>query len=280
MTFLQGTGHIRDTDTYGNHIVVGQVPVLNQTKHIHIEHGEIHLQVFVNLTLCHLGISVEVAKRLVDHIQHLAAVLLLAEHLTALGMHRVQVVAFHHQFSHLLIFLRHTVFGHNQLELHVVVVLLVASQLFHVLRVVGIVIDRGHRTQLVEAFYQHTLRVHICKAQRTDNLFHSFLATPFLYGGEERFRHFDVVDKVNPSEAYTLGLPPFVGTMVDDGGNTSHNLSVPIGQEILCLTEFKGGVLVFSQRVHLVGEKIRRIKLVATIQVIVEVDKRFQTSLV
>ena len=54
LTLLQGSCHIRDGNAHTYHLMLGRVPILYHTKHIHIEHGEVHLQVFVNLALCHL----------------------------------------------------------------------------------------------------------------------------------------------------------------------------------------------------------------------------------
>ena len=249
LAFLQGTRHIGNRDAHADDLVVGGVPVLDDAEHLHVEHGEIHPQILVNLALRHLRIAVQMAKRLVDHVEHLAAVLLLAEHLTALGVDGVQVIAFLHELGHLLVFLRHVAVRHYQLILHVVIVFRPASQLLHVLRIVRIVVDGGHRAQLVEAFNEHTFRVHIGKAQRTHHLGHALLAPPLLDGLEQGSAHLEVVDKVNPSEAHTLALPPLISPMVDNSGNAPHYLPIAVGQKIVGLAEFKGGILVLAQRV-------------------------------
>ena len=125
--------------------MIRRIPVFYQTKHVHIEHGEIHLQVFVNLALRHLRVAIEVAKRLVDHVKHFTPILLFTKHLTALRVNRMQVVALLYQFGHLLVFLRHSVFGDDELILNIIIIFLPAAQLFHVLRIVGIVVDGSHR---------------------------------------------------------------------------------------------------------------------------------------
>ena len=51
---LQRAGHRGDRDAHTNNVVVGCVPVFNQANQVHIEHGEIHLQVFIYLSLGHL----------------------------------------------------------------------------------------------------------------------------------------------------------------------------------------------------------------------------------
>ena len=83
-------------------------------------------------------------KRLVDDIQNLSAILLFAEYLAALGVHRVQVIPFHHHFGYLLELLRHALLRHDELVLHVVVILFPAAHLLDMLRIVRVVIDGGH----------------------------------------------------------------------------------------------------------------------------------------
>ena len=177
-TFLQSTCHIGYRDAYTDDLMVGCVPVFYQTEHVHIKHGKPHLQVLVNLALRHLRITIKMTKRLVDYIKHLSAVLFLAEYLTALRVHGVQIIPFHHQFSHLAELVRHTFLGYNKLVFHIVVVLLPATQLLHVTGVVGIIIDGGHRAQFLEALDQHAFRIHIREAQRPNHLRHAFRASP------------------------------------------------------------------------------------------------------
>ena len=176
---LQGSRHIGYRDAHTNDLVIGRVPVFNQTEHIHIEHGEPHLQILVNLTLRHLRIAVEMAKRLVNDIEHLTAILFLAEHLTALGVHGMQVVALHHHLRHFAELLGHALLRHDELVFHIIIVLHPAPQLLHMQGIVSMVIDSGHRTQLVETFDEHALRIHIREAQRTNNFRHTLRASPF-----------------------------------------------------------------------------------------------------
>ena len=185
LTFLQGARHIGDGDTHANHVMVGGVPVFYQTEQVHVEHGEIHLQVLVNLALGHLRVAIEVAKGLVDHIEHLTTNLFLAKHLTALGVNGVQVVALHHHLRDLAELLRHALFRYEDAILHIVVVLLEATQLLDVLGVVGIVVDGSHGAQLIETLDEHSLGIHIGEAQRTDHLGHAFLTSPLLYSLEQ-----------------------------------------------------------------------------------------------
>ena len=62
---------------------------------------------------------------------------------------------------------------YHQFVLHIVVIYLKPFETFHQLGIVLIIIYGGHGTQLVEACCEHTLWIHIGKAQRTHNRAHS-----------------------------------------------------------------------------------------------------------
>ena len=129
------------------------------------------------------------------------------------------------------------------------------AQSFDVLRVVGIVVDGGHRTQLVEAFDQHTFSIHVGKAQRSYDMRHAAFFAPLLHGAYQGFGHFGVVSEVYPAEADLLLAPCLVGPIVDDGGHAAYEPSVLIGQEVVGLAELKGSVLPAVERVqHVVVE--------------------------
>ena len=69
-----------------------------------------------------MRVTIEVTERFINHIKHLTTDLLLAKHLTTLGVHRMQVVAFHNHLGYLLVLLGHIALRHYQLELYIVVV--------------------------------------------------------------------------------------------------------------------------------------------------------------
>ena len=148
------------------------------------------------------------------------------------------------------------------------------------LGVIGVVIDGGHRSHLVEAFYEHTLGIHIRKAQGSDNLSHTFLTSPCFHSIKQGPAHLNIIDEIDPSEAYALALPLLVSPVVDDAGNTAYDLTILIRQEIFRLTEFKGSILVLAQRVHIVSKQVGRIVLIALIQVVMKIDEGRQTLLV
>ena len=93
VTFLQGLGERGNGDTHTDNGMVRQVPVLNDTEHIHVEELEILLHIDIYLVLGHLRIAIEMAKGLVDHIEHLLTILLRTKDLTALQARHMQIIA-------------------------------------------------------------------------------------------------------------------------------------------------------------------------------------------
>ena len=279
-TLLQGTRHRSDGNADADDIMVRRVPVFNQANQVHIEHGEIHLQIFIYLSLSHLRVTVQVAEGLVYHFEHLAANLLLTKHLAALGVGWVQIITLHYQLGNLLEFLRNALLWNDEFELYIVAIFLPTTYLFEVLGVIGVIIDSSHRAHLVEALYKHTFWIHISKAQWADHLCHSFLASPVLNGFEKRTTHLNVINEINPSEADTLTIPALVGPAIDNACNTAYHFSVLIGQEILSLAELESSILVFAEGMKIVTEQVGCIILIALIQIIMKVDESRQTLLI
>ena len=144
--------------------------------------------------------------------------------------------------------------GHLDLHLHPVVGFVETLQLLHVPGVVGVVVVDIHGRELVETIDKHTFAVGIDEAQRTGYLVHTLAATPLLDSLEQGGADLCIVDKVEPTEAYLMAVPPLVGTTVDDSSHASHHLAIAEGHEIFGLAAFEGGVLVFAQSCHLVKE--------------------------
>ena len=90
----------------------------------------------------------------------------------------------------------------------------------------------------------------------------------------------DIINKINPSETYSLILPLLVGPVVDNASNTSHHLAILISQEVFGLAEFEGSILILAQRVLFITIKVGRIILIALVQVVVQLDESIQLSLV
>ena len=249
-------------------------PVFDDGHQVEVDHGEIHVDVLFDLVFRECAVAIEVAERAVDHVEDLLAHALLEDLLLRRGAH-VEVVALHdhlRDLHHLL----GNLLGHVDLVFHVVVVFLVSYQPLDVLRVVGIVVERGHGAQLVESVGQHALGVHVGEAQRANHLGHALAASVVFHGLHQGFRHFGVVYEVDPSEAHTLALPLLVGVVVDDGGHAAYHLSVFVSDVIFSLAKLERRVLVLVQRVHVVAEQVGGIIFVPLVKVVAELHKGFQ----
>ena len=179
-----------------------------------------------------------------------------------------EIVAIHDHLRDAHHLLRHFL-RHKYLELHVVVVFY-KSQLLHVFRIVGEVVDGCHRTQFLESLNEHSFWVEVCEPQRADHFFHAMLTSICFNGIQQRTAHLQVVDEVYPSEPDALALPFFIGLMVDDGSHSAHQLSVFECHEVVGLTEVEGCVFLFVQRRHVVAEQGGNIVFVTLIQVVME----------
>ena len=127
---------------------------------------------------------------------------------------------------------------------------LLKAKFLHVLRIVREIINGRHGAELFKAFHQHTFGIEIGKSERAYHRGHTSFFSPGLNRLEQGFGHFHIVHKVYPSEAYFLLSPGFVRPFVQDGRHTSYQLSIFIGQEIIGLAKFKGGVLFTTERVQ------------------------------
>ena len=213
-------------------------------------------------------------ERLVDDIENLLPHTFL-EHFFLRCCAHVEVVAFHYHlrdFHHLL----GNLIRHIDFVFHIVVVLHVSAQPLDVFRVVGIVVERGHSAQFLEAVGQHSLRVHIGKAKWPYHLRHPFLAAIVFHCLHQGFRNFRIIDEVNPTKAHTLALPFLVGVMVDDSSHAASHLPVLVGDIVLGLAKLESSVLLLVQRVHVVAEQVRGIIFVSFVKVVVELHKLLQ----
>ena len=157
--------------------------------------------------------------------------------------------------------------------------ILLESELFDKLRVVGVVVEGVHRTQFVETFDEHTFLVGVLDAHRTLYVVHAAFLTPLFYGIDECAAYFDVFDEVNPSEANVLYVPGFISLMVYDSYYASCNLSVFISQEELHVAEFASWVLLWIEDVPEVECQIGHSIRIPLIQFVVELYKAIEILL-
>ena len=190
----------------------------------------------------------------------------------------MQIVALLYHHRYLGVLLRYGIRYHD-LELHILVIYLKTLQGLDVLRIIRVIVDGRHGTQLIETPGKHSLRVHIGKSKRTYHILHTFLFTILFHSIQQSLRNLTVVNEVNPSESDGFLSPLIVCLMVDDSSNATCQLSILIGKIILCLTELERSVLILAQGIHFVAEKIRHIVFVAFVEVVVEVDERLQILL-
>ena len=274
---LQGVCERRYGDAHTNHLMVGCVPVFDDGDEVEVCHGQIHLHVLLYLSVGELRVAIEVLEGLVHYIEYLLAVSVLAVYLIALQLLHLQVVALLDHLCDGSILLRHFL-RHVELILHVVVVFLPSAHAIHVLWIVGVVVCRSLSAKLVVTVEEHSLGVHIGETERTDNLLHTFRLAVVFYCLEECFRHFDIVNEVDPTEANRLALPFLVGTVVDDSSHTTHSLTVAVCHEVLSLAEVEGCILVLTEGVHLIEVEVGHVVRITFIEFVVEIDKLAQVA--
>ena len=236
---LQSLCQRGDGDTYADTVVVGRVPVFDDAEQVQFNELEVHVHILVYLFLRHLRVAVEVTEGLVDNLEDTMTIFLRTEDVLFGQLPDVQVVALHGQLCHAFHLFGHAALRYKDLILNVVVIFLVALHLLHQTGIVFIIIQGSHGAELVETVSQHTLWIHICEAQRTDDFLHALLLTVFLYGIQQGTHHLCIVNEVQPAEADARALPLLVVSVIDDSCHTTYNFSVAISQEIFCLAEFE-----------------------------------------
>jgi hypothetical protein len=97
---------------------------------------------------------------------------------------------------------------------------------------------------MLETLHQEAFAVHVGEAEGTLDLRGALGAAPRDDRVDERLRHVEVLDEVDPSEADGLLLPFLVGLVVDDGGDAADDFPVPPGQIQFPLAEREGRILV------------------------------------
>ena len=270
---LQGAGQARHGDAHGHQLVVG---VGDERHHAQVQDGQVHLDVLVYLPLRQRGIAVEGLVGLVHQLEDGLAVVL--GNLLAGGVFLyLEVILALDEVRDAAVLVGDGV-GDVNLELHPVGIF-PEAQAFDMGGIVGIVVDGGHGAQLVEAFYQHALGIHVGEPQGALDVRHAPFFAPLLDGADEGFGHLRVINEVYPAEAHFLLLPRLVGPPVDDGGHAPRQLALLVGQEVLCLAELEGGVLLFVEGVqHVVVEVGHRVGVVL-VQFVVEADESLQVPL-
>ena len=153
------------------------------------------------------------------------------------------------------------------------------AEFLHVYGIVGVVVDSGHGTELVETFNQHTFRIEIGESERSGNVSHAPFLSPVFYRFDESGGYFRVVNEVYPPEADVLATPFLVGTVVDNGGYTSYDLVILVCQKIICFTEFECCILTLVKCIEHIVVKVGDGVRIALVHSVIETDKFLKFSL-
>ena len=151
--------------------------------------------------------------------------------------------------------------------------LLGVAHSLEVLRVVGGIVDGGHRTPEVKILDKHAFLVEVGDSQRPLNTSHSALCTPAFHCLQEGCSNFAVVHHLYEAEAHTFLLPLRIGMLVDDGGNASDRYTIAIGHKRLDFTKLQASIVTRTEGVAHIGIKIRYILRVIGIDTTRQRDK-------
>ena len=216
------------------------------------------------------GEIIEILVALVDAVEHLVAIVLLADD-PAGQLADVDVGALLDDGGHARPALGHLL-GNGDDVLDPVGVL-GEAHLVQIIVIIRMVVDQRHGAQLVVALDEHALGVEIRKAQRAHDRLHPELAAELVDLVHQGLGHLLVLDEVIPAEAHLLVVPLLVGLAVDDGGHAADQLAVLVGKIQLGIAELLRGALLLVQRIHLVEDEGRDIIRVVTIQFLREIDE-------
>ena len=99
--------------------------------------------------------------------------------------------------------------------------------------IIRIIINSRHRPQLVVTLDKQSLRIHISKSHRPDQMIHTLRTSPFLNRIEKRIAHSRIIDKIHKPETSLFFPSLFVEIPIDDSGNATHRFLSFISR-ILC----------------------------------------------
>lgn len=275
---LDGMGEGAHSDTHSDNLAVLG---LYDGHHTGVKETKVHLAVTVNLLTRHLAVTKEVGIGTVDDIKDGVLILSFEDFTGVLELVDMKFIAFLHEFCHteiLVLIGLMTSTGHHHLALHPVY-LVGKAETLHVLRVVRVVIDGGHRGELVETVDEHTLGVHVGEAERTDKFVATAVAPPLFGGGDKRLADFGVVDEVNPAEAGVVRLPFLVGLMVDDTGYAPYYFFTTQGNEEFGFAEVISRILLGIEGVVHILQKVGHGIRGVFVKLIIETGELFEVGL-
>ena len=122
------------------------------------------------------------------------------------------------------------------------VLILDEAHTLHLLGVIGVVVDCGHRAELVKALDEHPCVVEVCEAHRPLKHFFASFLCPIDDGTKESVHDLIIVDEVHEAEASIVLIPSLIGSVVYDASDAPYDASILVGKEVSGFAELKGGV--------------------------------------
>ena len=153
------------------------------------------------------------------------------------------MAALQHEVGQLLPALDGGLVGGDGDELLDPVHILDVAQRGHVVYVIRVVVIGKKAAAAVKALHQHTLPVHVGKAQRAVDGGAAQLSGPVLHHAKQGGGYLRVVDKIHLGEAETVRSPLVVGLTGVDRADAAHDLTVSFRQPAAGVAVIKGRVL-------------------------------------
>ena len=122
--------------------------------------------------------------------------------------------------------------------------------------IIGIIVFQVERADVVETFHDAAFVVEVRESERAGDLCHPMLPAEIDNSIQERLGNLLVIDEIDPAETDLAVVPVAVCDVVDNGGNTPHNLPFLIVSQVLlafCILSHR--ILGHVQRGHLVQEQ-------------------------
>ena len=119
------------------------------------------------------------------------------------------------------------------------------------------IVDHGEGAELLETLDQHALPVQVREAHGSYQGFHALGASPRLGRIHQGLGHFEVFDKIDPSEAGVFVAPLLHGAPIDDRADAAHRTAVLPGYPVFGVAELEGGIFILPERVALVEKEGR-----------------------
>lgn len=274
----QRIGKRREGNTKGYQLVAS-VAIHYTRYQVQVSLLDISIYIFIYLLLRKLLEIIEILISFVHYFEHFPAHSSRGQFPAGKLMNLQIISALYHLGSLGKLSRRH--FRNPDAVLQPVVILLIERITLQMRLIIRIIVIDIHRRLPVEALDEQALTVHIRKSERTYAFVHSPALAPVFYRAQQGTGNRYIIHEIEPAEANLLLVPLFVGTMVDNGSNSTYDTSLAVNrQEVLSFTEFKGRILLWVQRIHLVKTQKRNGKLMVSVEIIMKLNEGFQPFLV